>query len=33
VFAYGATYNQLVELKKKYDPTNFFRMNQNIKPV
>lgn len=32
-FAYGATYNRLVELKKKYDPTNFFRMNQNIKPV
>jgi hypothetical protein len=32
-FAYGATYNRLVELKKKYDPTNFFRMNQNIKPT
>jgi len=32
-FAYGATYKRLVELKKKYDPTNFFRMNQNIKPV
>jgi hypothetical protein len=32
-FAYGATYNQLVELKRKYDPTNFFRMNQNIKPA
>jgi FAD/FMN-containing dehydrogenase len=32
-FAYGATYNRLVELKKKYDPTNLFRMNQNIKPV
>jgi len=32
-FAYGASYNRLVELKKKYDPTNFFRMNQNIKPV
>ena len=32
-FAYGPTYNRLVELKKKYDPTNFFRMNQNIKPV
>jgi FAD/FMN-containing dehydrogenase len=31
--AYGAMYNRLVELKKKYDPTNFFRMNQNIKPV
>ncbi len=32
-FAYGATWNQLVELKSKYDPTNLFRMNQNIKPV
>ena len=32
-FAYGAMYNRLVELKKKFDPTNFFRMNQNIKPT
>jgi hypothetical protein len=32
-FAYGATYKRLVEIKKKYDPTNFFRMNQNIKPA
>lgn len=32
-FAYGATWNRLVELKSKYDPTNLFRMNQNIKPV
>lgn len=32
-FAYGTTYNRLVELKKKYDPANFFRMNQNIKPA
>lgn len=31
-FAYGASYNRLVELKKKYDPTNFFRINQNINP-
>lgn len=31
-FAYGATYHRLVEIKKKYDPTNLFRMNQNIKP-
>ena len=31
--AYGPVYHRLVELKKKYDPTNFFRMNQNIKPV
>ena len=32
-FAYGGAYTRLGELKKKYDPTNLFRMNQNIKPV
>jgi len=31
-FAYGPTFKRLVDLKSKYDPTNFFRMNQNIKP-
>jgi FAD/FMN-containing dehydrogenase len=30
--AYGGNYERLVELKTKYDPTNFFRMNQNIRP-
>ncbi len=30
--AYGSNYNRLVELKTKYDPDNFFRLNQNIKP-
>jgi len=30
--AYGAKYERLVALKDKYDPTNFFRSNQNIKP-
>jgi hypothetical protein len=30
--AYGANYGRLVELKKKYDPTNFFRSNRNISP-
>jgi FAD/FMN-containing dehydrogenase len=32
--AYGAKkHARLVELKTKYDPTNFFRLNQNIVPV
>jgi hypothetical protein len=31
--AYGPNYERLVALKNKYDPTNFFRMNQNIKPT
>ena len=31
-FVYGSTYERLVDLKKKYDPTNLFRMNQNIEP-
>jgi len=26
-------YRRLVELKNKYDPSNFFRLNQNIKPT
>ena len=30
--AYGANYEKLVALKNKYDPTNLFRLNQNIKP-
>jgi len=29
----AANYARLVTLKKQYDPTNFWRMNQNIKPV
>jgi FAD binding domain/Berberine and berberine like len=32
--AYGAAkYDRLRQLKKKYDPDNFFRLNQNIPPV
>lgn len=30
---FGANYERLAAIKKKYDPTNFFRMNQNIKPA
>jgi FAD/FMN-containing dehydrogenase len=31
--AYGENYARLLALKNKYDPTNFFRLNQNIKPA
>jgi FAD/FMN-containing dehydrogenase len=31
--AYGPAYSRLLDVKKKYDPTNLFCMNQNIKPV
>ena len=30
--AYGANLAKLVAVKKKYDPTNLFRMNANIRP-
>ena len=30
---YGVNFERLLELKRKYDHTNFFRMNQNIKPI
>lgn len=31
--AYGGNYDRLLTLKRKYDPSNFFRMNQNIDPT
>jgi len=29
---YGTNYARLKEVKSTYDPSNFFHINQNIKP-
>jgi hypothetical protein len=29
----GPTWDRLVEIKRRYDPTNLFRLNQNIPPA
>ena len=31
--AYGPNHPRLSEIKRKYDPHNFFRLNQNIEPA
>jgi FAD/FMN-containing dehydrogenase len=30
--SYGENFDRLVKIKSKYDPNNFFKVNQNIKP-
>jgi FAD/FMN-containing dehydrogenase len=30
--AYGSNYTRLAELKRRWDPDNFFRRNKNVAP-
>ena len=30
---YGKNYARLAKIKKRYDPSNLFRVNQNIQPA
>jgi len=30
---FGENYQRMVKVKTKYDPDNFFRLNQNVKPA
>ena len=30
--AYGENYGRLQRVKARYDPDNFFRLNQNVEP-
>jgi hypothetical protein len=30
---YGANFDRLVEIKRRYDPGNLFRVNRNIDPA
>jgi hypothetical protein len=31
--AFGPNYERLVTMKNTYDPTNLFRVNQNVRPT
>ena len=31
--SYGENYERLAQIKAKYDPDNFFHVNQNIRPA
>ena len=31
--AYRTRWDRMVAVKTKYDPTNFFRLNQNVRPL